>query len=77
MTPREWRRVIAAIYADLRRYVNLFLPSVKLLAKQRTGAKVHKRYHAAATPLTDNEKKLVRMCSLKMQSRGKEMAATG
>jgi hypothetical protein len=30
--------------------VNFFLPSVKLLAKQRTGAKVCKRYDRAATP---------------------------
>ncbi|MBM3148016.1 MAG: hypothetical protein FJ000_09020, partial [Actinobacteria bacterium] len=27
--------------------------------------------------LTDNEKKLARMCSLKMQTRRKEVAATG
>jgi len=89
--------------------VNFFLPSVKLIAKQRTGAKVSKRYDRAATPherllalgaldeasaarleeeylalnpaalrrrLTDNEKKLARMCSLKMQTRRKEVAAT-
>src|SRR5450756_3035839 len=30
--------------------VNFFLPSVKLLAKQRTGAKVYKRYDKALTP---------------------------
>ena len=34
----EERALVAAIYADLRLYVNFFLPSVKLLAKQRTGA---------------------------------------
>ena len=101
---------MAVIYADLRLYVNFFLPSVKLLAKRRTGAKVYKRYDKAATPhqrlvalgaldeasaarleaqylalnpaalrrrLTDNEKKLARMCSLKMQTRGREVAATG
>ena len=106
----EERALIAAIYADLRLYVNFFLPSVKLLAKQRTGAKVYKRYDKALTPherllalgalekataarleaqylslnpaalrrrLTDNEKKLARMCSLKMQTRGREVAATG
>jgi hypothetical protein len=103
------RELIAAIYADLRLYVNFFLPSVKLLAKQRTGAKVYKRYDKAATPherllalealdeataarledeylalnpaalrrrLTEREKKLARMCSLKMQTRRKEVAAT-
>jgi len=90
--------------------VNFFLPSVKLIAKQRTGAKVSKRYDKAATPherllalgvldeaaaaqlegqfltlnpaalrrrLTDNEKKLARMCSLKMRTRRKAVAATG
>jgi hypothetical protein len=104
------RELVAAIYADLRLYVNFFLPSVKLIAKQRTGAKVYKRYDRALTPherllalgalekataarleeeyltlnpaalrrrLTDNEKKLARMCSLKMQTRRKEVAATG
>ena len=106
----EERALVALIYADLRLYVNFFLPSVKLLAKQRTGAKVYKRYDKALTPherllalealdeattarleaeylalnpaalrrrLTDNEKKLARMCSLKMQTRRKEVAATG
>lgn len=106
----EERALIAAIYADLRLYVNYFLPQMKLRAKERTGAKVTKRYHTALTPherllalgalekaaaarleaeylqinpaalrrrLTDNEKKLVGMCSLKMQTRGKEVAATG
>jgi len=106
----EERALIAAIYADLRLYVNYFLPSVKLLAKQRTGARVYKRYDTAATPhqrllalkaldaattarleeqylalnpaalrrrLSESEKKLARMCSLKMQTRRKEVAATG
>ena len=106
----EERALVAAIYADLRLSVNFFLPSVKLLAKQRTGARVHKHYDKALTPhqrllamkaleeattarleaeylalnpaalrrrLTDNEKKLARMCSLKMQTRSKEVAATG
>lgn len=104
------RALIALIYADLRLYVNFFLPSVKLIAKQREGAKVRKRYDTARTPhrrllalgaldeqsavrleeqylalnpaelrrrLTDNEKKLARMCSLKMQNRRREVAATG
>ena len=103
------RDLVAVIYADLRLYVNFFLPSVKLLTKQRTGARVYKRYDKALTPhqrllalkaldeattarledeylalnpaalrrrLTDNEKKLARMCSLKMQTRRKEVAAT-
>lgn len=104
------RELIAVIYADLRLYVNYFLPSVKLVAKRREGAKVHKRYDRPQTPhrrllalgaldeqaaarleteyrslnpaelrrrLTDNEKKLIRMCSLKMDSRRREVAATG
>jgi len=104
------RDLIAEIYADLRLYVNFFLPQMKLIAKQRTGAKVQKRYDRPATPyqrllalgaldaktvaaleeqylslnpaalrrrLTDNEKKLARMCSLKMRTRRKEVAATG
>jgi len=104
------RELIAAIYRDLRLYVNYFLPSVKLLAKRRVGARVTKRYDTPATPyrrllalgaldektaarleaeylalnpaelrrrLTDNEKKLMRMCALKMDSRGREVAATG
>jgi hypothetical protein len=90
--------------------VNFFLPSVKLLTKQRTGARVYKRYDKALTPhqrllalkaldeattarledeylalnpaalrrrLTDNEKKLARMCALKMQTRRREVVATG
>jgi len=104
------RELIAAIYADLRLYNNFFLPSVKLIAKERRGARVRKRYDTPATPcqrllalkaldeataarlaaeylslnpaelrrrLTDNEKKLTRMCALKMDSRGREVAATG
>ena len=104
------RELIAQIYADLRLYVNFFLPSVKLIAKERTGAKVRKRYDRPTTPyqrlialdvldeetaarleteylalnpaelrrrLTDNEKKLMRLCGLKMQTRGREVAATG
>ena len=106
----EERALIAEIYADLRLYVNFFLPSMKLLAKQRTGAKVYKRYDRPTTPyarlialrtldeaaqerleqqylslnpaelrrrLTNNEKKLARMCSLKMQTRREEVAAAG
>jgi hypothetical protein len=44
------RALIAAIYADLRLYVNFFLPSVKLVAKERHGARVRKRYDTATTP---------------------------
>ena len=103
------RDLLAAIYADLRLYVNFFLPSVKLRTKERIGAKAHKRYDRPATPyqrlsalkaldeataarmrvlylqlnpaelrrrLTDNERKLMRLCALKEQLRRKEVAAT-
>ena len=103
------RDLIALIYADLRLYVNYFLPSVKLIAKQRQGAKVSKRYDRPTTPyrrllalraldeqaetrleaeylalnpaalrrrLTDNERKLMRLCGLKEELRRKEVAAT-
>lgn len=42
---------INALYADLRVLQNLFLPSVKLLAKQRVGARVRRRYDEPHTPL--------------------------
>jgi hypothetical protein len=44
------RDLLAAIYADLRLYVNFFLPSAKLRTKERIGATVHKRYDRPATP---------------------------
>jgi hypothetical protein len=40
-----------AVYADVRLLQNLFLPSVKLMAKERIGARVRRRYDAPATPL--------------------------
>ena len=44
------RDLIAEIYADLRLYVNFFLPSTKLIAKERRGARVRKRYDWPQTP---------------------------
>ncbi len=44
------RALIAVVYSDLRLYVNFFLPSVKLIAKKREGAKVRKRYDRLTTP---------------------------
>jgi hypothetical protein len=45
----------AAIHAlyrrELRLFQNLFLPSVKLLSKERVGARVRRRYDAPRTPL--------------------------
>ncbi len=40
-----------AVYADLRLLQNLFLPSVKLVRKERVGARVRRRYDAPCTPL--------------------------
>ena len=104
------RVLIAVIYADLRLYVNCFLPSVKLVAKKRVAAKVYKRYDRPTTPygrlialgvldvktaarlqaeylslnpaelrrrLTDNERKLIRLCAQKERIRREEVAATG
>lgn len=40
-----------AVYADLRLWQNLFLPSVKLLRKERVGARLRRRYDTPQTPL--------------------------
>ncbi len=42
--------LLAQLYQRLRLYLNYFQPSVKLLSKVRTGAKVSKRYDKAQTP---------------------------
>jgi hypothetical protein len=39
------------VYADVRLLQNLFLPSVKLIRKDRVGARVRRRYDAPRTPL--------------------------
>jgi len=41
---------LADLYAAARLFVNFFQPSFKLAEKSRDGARVHKRYHAPATP---------------------------
>jgi hypothetical protein len=43
-------RVLAALYAKLRLYVNFFQPSQKLLQKRRIGSKTTKQYDKASTP---------------------------
>ena len=43
-------RVLGALYASLRLYVNFFQPSVKLISKQREGSRVIKKYDRALTP---------------------------
>lgn len=40
-----------AVYAELRLFQNLFLPTVKLVRKERVGARVRRRYDAPHTPL--------------------------
>jgi hypothetical protein len=40
-----------ALYGELRLLQNLFLPSVKLVAKHRVGARVRRQYDAPRTPL--------------------------
>jgi hypothetical protein len=47
---REAWALLEAIYADWRRYVNFFQPVRKLVAKEREGSKVRKRYDVARTP---------------------------
>ena len=39
------------VYAELRLFQNLFLPTVKLVRKERIGARTRWRYDAAQTPL--------------------------
>jgi len=39
-----------AVYAVLRLWINFFQPSMRLVAKQRIGARVRKRYDQARTP---------------------------
>lgn len=41
---------LAKLYRVLRKYVNFFQPSLKLLSKERDGAKVSKKYDTAKTP---------------------------
>ena len=43
-------RMLAELYTKLRWYINYFQPSMKLVAAQRSGAKVSKQYDAAQTP---------------------------
>jgi len=46
----EERNLLNRIYEKLRPYTNFFQPSMKLVGKQRDGAKVKKRYDEAKTP---------------------------
>jgi hypothetical protein len=42
--------LLESIYDDLRRYINFFQPSLKLIAKERIGNQTIKRYDPAKTP---------------------------
>ena len=48
-TPAELE-ILRELYGHLRLYVNFFQPQMKLVAKTRHGAKVHKRFDTARTP---------------------------
>ena len=48
----EAAAALARLYTSLRLFVNFFQPSFKLAAKSRDGAKVRKKYHPPATPLS-------------------------
>jgi hypothetical protein len=43
-------RLLNALYGQLRLYTNFFLPVMKLIAKERIGAKVRKTYDRPSTP---------------------------
>jgi len=46
---KSWE-ALARLYQVLRKYINFFQPSLKLIAKERQGAKVSKKYDSAKTP---------------------------
>jgi hypothetical protein len=50
-TPAAQAAIHALYRGELRLFQNLFLPSVKLLRKERVGARVRRRYDAPRTPL--------------------------
>ena len=64
------RRALSALYAVTRLYVNFFQPSMKLISKERHGAKVTKKYDLAQTPyqrlMNSNLSEQIK-CNLKSQ----------
>lgn len=46
----EQLALLESIYDDLRLYINFFQPSFKLVAKERVGDRIIKRYDTARTP---------------------------
>jgi hypothetical protein len=47
---QEQHAILTSIYQDLRLYVNFFQPALKLIAKERIGNKVVRKYDIAKTP---------------------------
>jgi hypothetical protein len=45
----DWKALVQ-LYRVLRKYINYFQPSLKLIEKERCGAKVSKKYDSAKTP---------------------------
>jgi hypothetical protein len=48
-TEAEWH-LLERLYADLRTYINFFQPVLKLIAKEKLGTRIHRRYDQARTP---------------------------
>ena len=46
---KAWE-ALARLYRVVRMYVNFYQPSLKLIEKERVGAKVSKKYDGAKTP---------------------------
>jgi hypothetical protein len=44
------RRILSAFYRQLRLLVNFIQPSLKLISKERVGARIRKKYDTAKTP---------------------------
>jgi hypothetical protein len=49
-TSAEAADLLEAIYRDLHAYINFFQPVLKLIFKERRGARVYKKYDQAKTP---------------------------
>jgi hypothetical protein len=65
-------RQLAELYRALHWYVNCFQPSMKLVAKQVEGRKIHRIYDAAKTPL-----QLVLLSGVLFPSQQQELRALG
>lgn len=65
----EQLRLLNELYGELRFYTNFFIPTMKLVSKERSGSKVKKRYDQPQTPyqrvlaapqIADSQKDLLR-----------------